>query len=224
MRYVKFRMESNEEGQTDEFGIVCKIHRNWETYIPTLPRGLGHDLLDHAANERGFLWQEIAALGASTWRTEFGGNIVSYYPWFRVIVNDMISSFKDNEFLKPAPKVKLDEEIVEQLDELLAKMRPEAIDLYDSEFVDFDEDELINPLKDDEVWKQVCGWFKFGYARSQKRFDEPYEVQHMFEVFKKTVGDVWQSLLNYGDTGREFTLAYDVDSGFAEVRGFKEWE
>ena len=223
MRYVKFRMESDKEGRTNTVGIICNIHQNWNMYLPTLPEGLGHDLLDHAANERGHLWQEIAALGATTWRTDFGCALHLVRPWCDIVASDIVNSFRDNNELRPAPKVKINDELLEQINDLLKAVRPFAVDYYESELMYSRDDEDYNAILDDTVWEQICGWFRFGFARSMKRFDESYEVQYMVGVFTSELKKVWGDLLQFADSGHEFTLAYDVNAGHAEVRGFPRW-
>lgn len=226
MQSLKFRMVTDEEGRISEGGMLFNIHENWSMYLPTQPSGLGHDLLDHANNERGLLWQEIAALGSMTWRYEFGYNSDKpfYRPWAEIKASDLISSWRDNTELQPAPRVQLDDEALEQIDALLNDMRPLAREMFEIEFNDYSYDETIkeNPIDDDAVWEMVCGWFRFGFYRSAKRFDEPYEVQHMAKLLETEVTKVWEALEMHTDDFREFTLTYDVDTGSVEVRGLPE--
>ena len=118
----------------------------------------------------------------------------------------------------------LDDEALEQINTLLNDMRPHARDMFEAVFNDYGGHETIeeNPIDNDAVWEMVCGWFRFGFYRSAKRFDEPYEVQYMAKVLETELGKVWEALETHTDDFREFTLTYDIDTGYVEVRGFPE--
>lgn len=221
MRYVKFKMETDQE-YTGEVGIVPNIHSQWEHYIPTQPFGLGHDLLDHASNERGHFYQEMAALGSAAFRTNFGNHIPSLIsPYAEACAWDFVSSLRDSQETIDAPKYNLTKEEKARLDKLLTDVRPLAIDAWMNELRYDDEyDEGYNFFEVDENWNRICNWYKYGFARAKRRFKgDAWSMHTLRERIKRVVQEQWQTLIEFCDSGREFTLALDYENGYVEVRG-----
>lgn len=222
MRYIKFKMETDQE-MTGEVGIVANIHRQWENYIPTQPYGLGHDLLDHASNERGYFYQEMAALGSSIFRNAFGDhlpNLVLKYS--EAVASDIVSSYRDNQDIIDAPKFTLSQKDTNKLDKLLAEIRPEAVKYFESEYgYEMEHDsEYTNVMQSDETWSQVCGWIKYGFARAKRRFKgDAWGMYYLRNRIERVVKNQWASLIEWADSGREFTLVLEYGSGYVEVRG-----
>ena len=220
MRHVKFKMETDQEF-TGEVGIVPNIHDQWEHYIPSQPFGLGHDLLDHATKERGYFYQEMAALGSAAFRTNFGRhlpNLVS--PYAQVCSWDFISSLRDNDEIIDAPKYNLTKEETAKLDQFLADVRPFAIEGWEGEFAYDDYDDLTNFFENDQNWQRLCDWYKYGFSRAKRRFKgDAWTMYTLRERIESAVQSVWSQLMQWADSGREFSLAIDYENGYAEVRG-----
>ena len=220
MRYIKFQVLTDHE-YTGEAGIIANIHQMWENYIPTQPFGLGHDLLDHASNERGHFYQELEALGGAAFRTNFGNHIPTLVtPYPQVTSWEFISSLRDSAALRDAPKYKLTKDETAELDIFLKAVRPFAIDGWESEFAFDDYDDMTNFFSDDQNWQRVCDWFKYGFARAKRRFKgDAWSMYIMRERIEKVVQQSWAELMQWVDSGREFTLALDYENTGVEVRG-----
>jgi hypothetical protein len=216
MRYVKFTIETDQD-ITGEIGIVPNTARNWEAYIPA--RALSHDLLDHSVKENGFYYQEMAALGGFTFRTNFGSHQpYRVHPYFSTLAWDLVSSLRDNQDIIEAPKYKLTNLEKARLNDLFIDMRPIAIESWESEY-EWDSEEN-NFFKNDENWRMVWDWLSYGYARAKRRFkDQSWGAWILGERIDKVVEHVWPGLESWADSGREFTLAMDYDNAYAEVMG-----
>jgi hypothetical protein len=221
-RYVRFEMLTDDE-ITGEVGIVANIHQRWENYIPTQPFGVGHDLLDHASNERGYYYQEVAALGSAAFRNNFGHHLRTLsVPYENSTAWDMVSSYRDNTELIDAPKHRLSKIETARLDKFLAGVRPEAITAFDSEFgheEEFDND-YTNPFESLETWERICAWFKYGFARAKRRFkNDSWSMFALRETIESVVQREWDFLLGWADSGKQFTLALDYENGSAWILG-----
>jgi len=101
----------------------------------------------------------------------------------------------------------------------LEDVRPYAIDGWESEFA-YDDDEMTNFFENDENWKRLCDWFKYGFARAKRRFKgDSWSMFTMRERIERVVQQSWSELMQWADSGRKFTLALDYENGGVEVRG-----
>lgn len=228
MRFVKFTMATDEE-ITGEVGVLPKIHRNWSNYMPSQPRGLGHDLLEHGTKETGAFDEECAALGGSLFVRDFGAHIQNpFYSIDKIMTMDLVSSIRDcsrGGDIRTAPKFKLEDYHEEQINSIMEGARPEAITSWVSEYGnDFDEDySEENPFENDEKWARIVGWVKSGFARANRRFKgEQYTAFALFRSVEREFEKYWQSLLSHADTGIEFTIALDYESGCASMQ-YSDW-
>jgi hypothetical protein len=184
--------------------------------------GLAHDLLDHSSNEHGLFCEEVAALGGACFTRNFGLQLYNPLnrPFAEILATDLVGSFRDDETMNQSPRYWLTKAEDVRLTQLLADMRPHAIKYYEAEFTDYQEDEFINLCADDAYWNSLCDWLKYGYYRTKRRFKGDFDAAHAtFQAIGRAVERVWSTLLDYADSGAEFTLALDYDNGYVRVDG-----
>lgn len=229
MRYVKFQVVSDNE--FGGVGILPNIFLNWDNYSPSIARNnLGHDLIEHGCRETGAFYQEVAATGSFMFGRVLSGMSRSSLSPHSRIVSNFHRDWQDSRgtLLPPTPKVLiLDKETNEMLDKVFEGMRDEAIRVWESEtsgtFDDEDEDRDC-PYTTDENWPKVLGWLKFGYARAKQRYKEDYIAYQLVNNIDKVIENEWPMLEQYQDTGKEFSLAIDIENGTAElVRGERDY-
>lgn len=219
MRYIKFTMETDHDN-TGEIGIMPNIHRNWNGYIPSQPDGLAHDLLEHSVNETGAFDEELGALGGFLFVRAFGAYRSSTFtPLNQALAWDITSAFRDDSTLRDAPKWHLTKAENEKIQTLLDSMRPLVIDSYESEFYDeYDDENYDCMFENDAEWKRVCDWIKYGFMRAKRRFKGDDGLAFaVYERISRAIKPHWQTLLEFADSGREFTLKIDYENGWADL-------
>lgn len=231
MRFVKFKVVSDDE--SGSFGVLPNIFQNWPNYSPSIAvSNLGHDLVEHGTRETGAFHQEVAATGSYLFTRLLSGNVsVPRNLWANYASSNKASEWKVStiDYLPPAPKVLiLDKETNDMLDSFIAKMKPELekewISEYDTWNMAPDEKIPPCPYTTAEVWPDMVGWLKFGYARASQRYKGNSWIAYMlYKNIEKTIFDNWNRLEQYGGTEQEFTLALDKESGQVELRGPRWW-
>jgi hypothetical protein len=204
------------------FGIVPNIFRNWESYRPTLAPG--HDLIDHTTKERGEVYQELRALGAYLFSSQFGKNhtiwnktqtITRVIEIGKNLADDLETTLIDADTygfditLPETPKFHLSKD-----EKLHFKLIVQGIENVVESNSDYDDDYSLSST----FWKEnsfaVIEWLKYGFANAKRRYKgEFYYSWDMRMKLNKYVQEKTSYLENFCDTNEELTLGYDVESG-----------
>lgn len=221
MRHIKFTVEGHEEFGT---GIVPKIFKNWKSYTPSGAYGLAHDLLDHSTKETGEVWQEFKALGANVFHSNFGlRNKTPYFSGTPLSKGDSLgreveqiysdANNWDVEINYPqTPKYKLTKGEEAKFAEFEKGFKHGIQMQWEEIFEDLEDCPHLKDLQN------ILEWIKYGFYRAKRRFkNESAMSDFLKENIKKEVHRKWDALMDYEDSGVEFTISLDYENGYARI-------
>ncbi len=211
MRHI--RLEVREYEQTGLIGFVPKIFSNWAetSYLPSTQ--LGHDLVAHGRFERGTTENELKALGAECWISNFYSlyNVSGYNRNESNFAGNLDNTFRDQMFdlsnmtqTKKYPRFK---ELYQ-----LKTFFDKAWEILFTSHLDIDDSLAISDYK-----QQVFDWIAYGFWYASRKRYSGYDSYDIYTV-RDRINQVGKQLrLDDSYIGREFTLSYDL-SGYAEIK------
>lgn len=233
MRNIRFTIEEVNDDSGEFIGIVPNIFKNvgWDTYLPNFSPA--HDLLEHGKNERGEVWQELKALGAYIFTSNFGLNNEIRRKYHAEkhhtkytgenLASDIDSTIRDTEgyqfTLPEVPKYKLNKtegKLFRMVFDVINSIVTEGKEAEEEgEYSDYEQ--LVSFWTGEDI-ELAKSWIMYGFANAKRRYKgEHSEVWFLRERINKVFAQKEETLKQYVNTGEEFTLSYDL-SGHFEIK------
>lgn len=218
MRYIKLTIQTDDE--SGEVGYFPNIHRNWTNYIPfRAGRTLAHDLLEHGTRELGGIDQEFAALGSYCFVRNFGtvydGQLLRTPE--QALASGISHQYTESSReIQNAPKTYgLSNEDQECFDRFIPDFRLALVADWKEENED---DDFDCAFLDDQIWDKLVDWMKYGFVRAKRRYDNNWWMAWtLFQRVEELLDKTFKHVQDYADSGITFTLALDIENGWAEM-------
>ena len=223
MKHIKFTVQMDD--RIGDYGALPNIFRNWDSYIASW--SLGHDLIEHSTKsgqETGEVWQELRALGAHLFTSNFGYSVESNY-WNtpqkkgESLSSDLDSILNDQEgnwsTLPKAPRIKLDEGEEENFTEVWKSFKHHV-----RNYREYNEDVLRF------YWEnkgEILAWLRYGFYLAKKRYKgDEWNAWQMRKMIDRTLSEFGRKLNSDFESieqfeGEEFTLSYSVENMHCEI-------
>ena len=217
MAHARFVFEEHRE-----FGNQGWLLKGHPTFDPVDARGVAHDLLEHAPNDRGSVLEEISALGAFAFVRIDSGLLFERYSGNRseaeIIGGDILSVFRDAYYAgdegphlrEKASRWKLLEH--DYYEDVFEKAIRYARDHWASEMDNEDDAAKAALFFEGHGAAVLMSALRKGFRRAERRYGCCSRAATLFRRIEREVKNV----TGYAELGDEIVVHYGIES--LEVR------